>query len=209
MTTSRVGILLFEVQRVLDRCGAADPAAIGPLFISRSHALDHDDAIRPRERALHQLFFQLHLRHDAIVFSVCVKPARLQLLAARCHNDNTVLQLARSLCGAMQETCLEITLESRMLNHAGLGHHVNQRMRCGLLYQVRKKLLGIEAVNSRIDVPQVASQFCFFFHEKDFEVLLGKLQGRCHAGKPAAQHEGLLVHVHGDLFERQDVRWHS
>ena len=100
----------------------------------------------------------------------------------------------------MQKARLEIALESGVLHYNGFSQCVDEWVCCRLLYEIGEKLLGIEAVNGRIDVPQVASQFCFFFHEKDFEVLFRKLQGRCHAGKPAAEHKGFLVHVHGDLF---------
>ena len=69
-----LGVELFELDGVVHRVGAADPAAVGPFGLPGAHALDEDGAAGLLDRGgpFHQFGIELQVGHDPGVFAVQV-----------------------------------------------------------------------------------------------------------------------------------------
>ena len=78
-------VYLFELQGVLYRLAAAQPAAIVPLLVPAAHALDHNEALGPGDLlvACGDLLLKLEVGHDPLVLPVKVLGWRLDLRAYR------------------------------------------------------------------------------------------------------------------------------
>ena len=106
----RMGVFLFEVDGILDRHGTANPAAVGPLFISGADALDHDTPFKGGQRVFREAFLQFRLGHDTFVFTVRVNAGGFKLLAACGNNDDAVLNRLAVFVGPTEMPVLKFPL---------------------------------------------------------------------------------------------------
>ncbi len=86
-----VGVQFLDLERILYRCGAASPAAVGPFFIPRSHTLNHHNVfgLSHLVRSIDNPIFQFKLRDNAWVFTVEIF-VRLPFLSA-CGQDRCAM----------------------------------------------------------------------------------------------------------------------
>ena len=159
----RVGILLLDLQGVLDCLATAHARAIGPLLVARSHTLDHDDVTRnPALARIAQPGFQIQLCYY-VRAAVSIAIFRgLVFAGARRDNDHPVIDRPDGL--AVGNRGLETADGPLNGCDAGVGKQVNILIALHLSDEAPQLLLRFLAVQQIADAPQISAQLRFSFH---------------------------------------------
>ena len=152
------------------------------------------------------MFLELQLGHDVLIFTVEIL-AGLELLTARRHNDDTVLQFAVIHPGSHHDTRGKVPLYPGKIDDEGVRDHVDLLVLVHLVDQLCQEGLNVLSLDGEMDVFQISAQLRLLFHEEDFIALFGKFQSRRHPGHASADDQALLGNgegllVQGDQFLR-------
>ena len=187
------GILLLELQGILDRMTAADPGTVVPVFVPAAHTLDHHQALAIDDRfvAPGNLFFQLQLGHHPLVLPVKVFRG-LVFLGADGDDGGPVFDLrGTSFRSHPGDEIADIT---RRLRDGGPGVDMNQLIPVDLLDQVFQVGLDIHPFQRGVNPSGVSAQLLLLLQEVDLMTLFGDGKGANHAGNTAADDERIVVH---------------
>ena len=192
---------LSQLQGVLDRLAAADPAAVVSLRRSAAHALDHHHALDARHRWFFrgEPPFQLEQRQYPIVLPVEVF-GRLVLLGAGRDDRRAVAYLPHPALGP--HLGREIPHVTGHLLDGGIRGDVYRGMPVDLAGDIAQIRLDIQSFEGVVDPARHAAQVGILFHQIDLESLLGHVQGAGHPGHASAYDQDLLVHRQFDFLQR-------
>ena len=207
-----IGVAFLDFQRVLDRYGAADTAAvehgripIGRRLVPWPDALDHDHLLEVRQLRcfLLQARFQFALRHDPSICPQSVGRTRV-FLGAGSHHDHAVLDqlLAESL--RFLHRGLEVAHVAFVSYHHAVGQHLDALVGLHTIDHIRQKSAHISAQGIDKDAACPTTQFRVALHQVHPIALIGQVEGRRHTRHSAANHQCTVVKGLGLGMQRKE-----
>ncbi len=190
----RVG--LFDGNGLQNGSRTADPGAVGPLILPGAHTLDEHD--RPGILEFFRVMLKVVPAGNPIILAIKVL-GRVGGLTAGGHDDPAMgYRLGRTVG---RDLGLEITHEPGSVRHLGIQQHRNVRMFFHPGNHVIENRLDGLSLPGLGQIPGLAANGGGTFDDGRRKPLFCQAEGRGHTGRPAADDQGGLVDLHGDIAD--------